>query len=186
MSLALLALLISCARPAPTGQTLDATNAGFRFDRGFLLYKEKPFTGHLVEKYDAEKLKSRTAYQGGKRSGSAETWYPSGEKDAIRFYRNGEKEGTHEGYWPNGQLRYRYFFKNGETEGDQWEWYSNGVPATHFQFSQGHEAGNQLAWRENGKLYINLVITNGRRYGLFNSKLCFTVKDGEAKMNGAE
>ncbi|MBL8995252.1 MAG: toxin-antitoxin system YwqK family antitoxin [Spirochaetia bacterium] len=178
--------LISCAHPVPENQALDATNAGFRLDRGFLFFHNKPFTGQVVEKYPGGNLKSRTSYQTGKRFGTAETWYPTGGKDAVRYYKNGEKEGTHEAWWPNGQLRFRYFFRNGETEGDQWEWYSNSAPATHFQYRKGHEAGPQVAWRENGKPYINLVITNGRHYGLFNSKLCFTVKDGEAKMRGTE
>jgi hypothetical protein len=30
-------------------------------------------------------------------------------------------------------------------------------------------------------LYVNYVMKNGKRYGLFNSRLCYKIKDGLAQ-----
>ncbi len=97
---------------------------------------------------------------------------------------NGKKIGTHTGWWPDGKMQFRYIFKDGEWEGEQTEWHSNGQTASLFHYHLGHETGVQKAWRENGRIYINLVVTNGQRYGLFNAKLCFQVKDGDVRIGG--
>ena len=34
-----------------------------------------------------------------------------------------------------------------------------------------------VGWRENGRTYINFVVRNGRKYGLMNARLCYSLKD---------
>jgi hypothetical protein len=36
-------------------------------------------------------------------------------------------------------------------------------------------------FRENGKVYMSFVVKNGRRYGLNNSNLCYTVLNGSGE-----
>lgn len=160
---------------------ISANDLSVRFNNGVLWYGNLPFSGVLAESYPNGRLKAKTEYQHGKKHGAERMWYPTGELYWRRNYQNGEKDGVHQGWWPNGQKKFLYHFVNGRYDGDAQEWYANGQLAKSQHFALGVEAGEQKAWRENGKLYVNYVMKNGKRYGLFNSRLCYKVKDGQAQ-----
>ena len=46
-------------------------------------------------------------------------------------------------------------------------------------YANGVEVGLQRAWRENGTLYANYEVRDGKRYGVVNARLCYSIKDGE-------
>ena len=66
---------------------------------------------------------------------------------------------------------------NGQPQQRGSEWYENGQPATTRHFQHGHEEGAQQSWTANGTLFSNYVVKDGRRYGLWGSKPCYTVKN---------
>ena len=105
--------------------------------------------------------------------------YPSGAVRWKRTYFHGVKEGIHVGWWANGHKQFEYHFHDGEYNGDFQEWYPNGSPATLLHYENGKETGLQRAWRENGTLYANYEARDGKQYGIINSRLCYSVKDGK-------
>lgn len=156
-----------------------------RWTNGVLWYADQPFSGALTETYSNGQMKAKTEYYRGLQHGTSWRWYEDGRPWWERRYRNGKKHGEHKGWWPNGQLKFLYHFANGEHEGEARDWYASGQLAQYFQYEKGREVGLQQAWRENGKLYVNYVVKAGRRYGLVNSRLCYTVKNGEAQYDSA-
>ncbi len=161
--------------------TLAANDPQLRLRNGVLFYDEQPFSGVLTEAYARGQLKAKTEYARGLQHGTSRMWYEEDQPLWQRQYQNGKKHGEHKGWWPNGQQKFLYHFANGEHKGEASDWYTNGQLAQRNQYERGQEAGLQQAWRENGKLYTNYVVKNGKRYGRFNSRLCYTVKNGEAQ-----
>ncbi len=161
--------------------TLAANDSQLHLCNGVLLYNEQPFSGVLSDTYDNGRLKTKTEYYRGRQHGTSWRWYEDGRLLWERQYQNGKKHGEHKGWWPNGARKFVYHFANGEHEGEARDWHPSGQLAQLQRYEQGQEAGLQQAWRENGKLYVNYVVKNGKRYGLVNSRLCYTVKNGEAQ-----
>jgi antitoxin component YwqK of YwqJK toxin-antitoxin module len=160
---------------------IAANDAGLSFLSDVLRYDSQPFSGVLVENFPNGQVKSKTEYRQGKKHGAEWMWYEDGKLYWERSYENGEKHGAHRGWWPNGRQKFLYRFENGTYEGEVLEWYDNGQLFRRLHYVKGEEAGEQKAWRENGKLYVNYVMKNGKRYGLFNSRLCYKIKDGLAQ-----
>lgn len=157
-----------------------------RLTNGVLLYANQPFSGVVTETYPNGQVKAKTEYYQGREHGTSWMWYEDGRPLWGRRYQNGKKHGQHEGRWPNGQQKFLYHFANGEHEGEARDWYASGQLAQCYQYEKGQEAGLQQAWRENGKLYANYVVKDGKRFGLVNSRLCYTVKDGEAQNDSTD
>ena len=144
----------------------------------YLMYKEKRFNG-IVRGYDENiNLKSREEYKEGMLEGLSKTWYPNGMVETERNYHAGDKVGIHRGWWQNGNSRFEYHFSKGLYDGEFKEWYENGKPLNIFIYSMGTEE-KAIGWRENGKTYINFVVRDGRKYGLTNARLCYSLKSEE-------
>lgn len=165
--------------------TVAADDPNLRFTNGVLFYAQQPFSGAVTEFYSTGQVKAKTEYYRGREHGTSWMWYEDGRPMWERRYQNGKKHGAHEGWWPNGQRKFLYQFANGEHEGEARDWYPNGQLAQCYRYEKGQESGLQQAWRENGKLYANYVVKEGKRFGLVNSRLCYTVKDGEAQNDAA-
>ena len=56
------------------------------------------------------------------------------------------------------------------------EWYENGQPFKFIVYKNGNDVEGK-AWRPNGKLYMNFINKDGRRYGLLNAQMCFSLKN---------
>lgn len=161
--------------------TVTEGDPSLRLTNGVLFYANQPFSGVVTEFYPNGLMKTKTEYDLGREHGTSWMWYEDGRFLWERRYQNGKKHGQHEGWWPNGQRKFLYHFANGEHEGEARDWYANGQLAQCYRYEKGQEVGLQQAWRENGKLYANYVVKEGKRFGLVNSRLCYTVKDGEAQ-----
>lgn len=174
-------LLQSCSSQQSNVAALSANDPALRFRNGVLFYEDQPFSGVITATYANGQLQTKTEYARGREHGTSSMWYEGGQLLWQREYRNGKKHGEHKGWWPNGARKFVYHFADGEHEGEASEWYANGPLAQRNQYLHGQEVGLQQAWRENGKLYANYLVKNGKRYGLVNSRLCYTVKDGEVQ-----
>ncbi len=112
-------------------------------------------------------------------------YYRSGALQWRRTYVQGVKDGVHEGWWENGQKKFEYHFVQGNYDGDVKEWHPSGAPSLLMHYRDGVETGLQRAWRENGTLYANYEARDGNQYGVVNSRLCYSVKDGEGAFHSA-
>ncbi len=153
------------------------TDSSFLVQKGkYSFVNERPIEGEVVEFYVLGGIKNQSTYANGLKHGPSTSWYPDGQKESVRYYVKGEKDGFHRGWWPNGNRRFEYNFNDGLYNGHFKEWYEDGKPLHDFQYNNGNEV-RAVGWRENGKTYINFVVRHGKKYGLTNARLCFSLVD---------
>lgn len=161
-------------------KTISDHDVLLQFKNGFWFYKGNLFSGTINRYFESNAIRQRTHYLDGKEDGGQLTYYPGEVISEKRFYAAGEKDSVHTGWWPNGNKRFEYHFAKGIYNGDYKEWYESGKPLKHIHYSNGIDDWGK-GWRETGKLYMNFAVKNGRRYGLNNSNLCYTVKNGNGE-----
>lgn len=155
--------------------TVIAGDTSLHLLNGVWYYKnEKPFTGIIKELYPDGKPKTVQRVKDGKQEGFTETFYNDGSAESKRWYMKGEKDSLHTGWWENGNKKYEYHFSNGNYNGLFTEWYQSGKMIQQVLYENGKEISGK-GWRENGKLYMSFVMKDGRRYGLFNANLCYSL-----------
>ena len=159
---------------------IEATDPLLHFENGQWFYKDKLFSGIITEKYSNSVVHHITGYVNGKEEGWQQTFFDDGKPEEKRYYHAGEKDSVHTGWWQNGNRRFEYHFWNGLYDGDYKEWYTTGEPLKHIHYTKGVDDWGK-GWRQNGKLYMNFVTKVGRRYGLNNSNLCYTIKNGDGE-----
>ena len=161
--------------------TFNATDPDLNFKNGYWYYKSDLFSGTILEHFENNAVHKKTQYLQGRENGWQIIFYPGGSLSEKRFYTNGEKDIVHTGWWPNGNMRFEYHFAKGIYDGDYKEWYETGEQLKYIHYTKGVDDWGK-GWRQNGKLYMNFVVRNGRRYGLNNSNLCYTVKNGSGEL----
>ena len=178
--------LFACTQPAEKtavlafqpiiipNKTVMVTDILLRLENGIYKYNGQLFSGYLQTNYPAGNIKSIQSFYNGKNEGWANEFFESGNKLSIRNYHLGEKDSVHTGWWDNGNLRFIYHFKNGSYNGDFKEFYSNGKPLKTILYNNGKDSCG-FGWRENGKPFMNYVNRDGRRYGLMNAQLCYSL-----------
>lgn len=173
--LILAAMMLACNRPQSETVVLASDSGLVQMGR-FLVYNNEKFSGDVIERFVSGQDKSVQHFENGLLEGKSKSWFPSGATETERNYHNGEKEGLHRGWWPNGNLRFEYEFSKGLYNGTFKEWYEKGMPLNLFTYKNGEEV-SAVGWRENGKTYINFIVREGRKYGLTNARLCYSLKD---------
>jgi len=157
------------------GITITSGDPALHLVNGIWFYKnEKPFSGIIKESYPDGKIKTIQPVKNGKQQDYTETFYRDGKPESKRWYSKGEKDSVHIGWWENGNKKYEYHFNNGNYHGLFTEWYQSGKIIQQVVYENGKEISGK-GWRENGKLYMSFVIKDGRRYGLFNANLCYSL-----------
>jgi len=184
--IALLSLLCACRQQAvdqayggkvtPLNLEVQRGDTALHFINGYWWYKHALFSGTIVQQDTTQQLATQQSYLSGKEHGWGFAWYANGKMESKRYYTNGEKDSLHTGWWYNGHKRFEYHFKQGKYHGDFKEFYETGEPLKHIVYDNGIEVSG-LAWRKNGKLYLNYIMRNGRRYGLINADLCYSLKN---------
>lgn len=161
-------------------KTANSTDPFLLFKNGYWLYKNNLFTGRIIEHFKSNTINKSTEYVNGKEEGWQTTFYPDGSLSEKRYFTKGEKDNLHTGWWQNGNKRFEYHFTNGVYNGDYKEWYQSGQLLKHIHYTNGTDDWGK-GWRESGKLYMNYIMKDGRRYGIVNSNLCYTVKNGKGE-----
>ena len=155
--------------------TVEAGDPALHLVNGTWFYKnEKPFYGGIRESYPGGRVRSLQKIENGKQQGHTETFYEDGKPESKRWYTKGEKDSVHTGWWENGNKKFEYHFNNGNYNGLFTEWYQSGKIIQEVIYDNGKEVSGK-GWRENRKLYMSFVMKNGRRYGLFNANLCYSL-----------
>lgn len=181
-----LLLIVSCVSHRDTASypvssiTIDSHDTSLHFIKGYWYRGNALFTGTIIERYTNDSVFHRTIYLEGKEEGWMYSYFPEGNISEKRYYHNGEKDSVHIGWWPNGKPRFEYHFTAGLYNGDFKEWYSEGEKFKYIRYKDGKEDWGK-GWRQNGKVYMSFIVRNGRRYGLENSNLCYTVKNGKGE-----
>lgn len=161
--------------------TVIAGDTALHLLNGVWYYKkEDPFTGIIKEVYPDGKIKTLQPIQSGMQQGFTETYYTNGSTESKRWYTKGEKDSLHTGWWEDGNKKYEYHFSNGNYNGLFTEWYQSGKMIQQVLYENGKEIFGK-GWRENGKLYMSFVMRDGRRYGLFNANLCYSLVKEDIK-----
>ena len=160
--------------------SVNKTDTSLRVINGSYFYRQQLFSGVITELYDNGAAHHKTSCGNGKEEGWTWMFYPDGKLSEKRYYHLGEKDSVHTGWWQNGNPRFEYHFTMSIYNGDYREWYNNGSAYKHIHYTNGtDDRGN--GWRENGKLFMNYTMRAGRRYGIINSNLCYTLKNGQGE-----
>lgn len=173
--------IISCAHDRKSSEELipalsvESTDTSLHFTNGYWFKSGLPFSGNIVHRYEDGKINERTGYYNGKEEGWSYAFFDNSLVSEKRYYHLGEKDSVHSGWWQNGKPRFVYHFKTGVYNGYFTEWYGSGAIYKEIYYVDGKE-DRAKGWRENGKVYMNFIVKEGRRYGLENSNLCFTVR----------
>lgn len=155
---------------------VNKTDTALRLINGVYYYRQQLFSGTITDSYETgAKHHEINCYQG-KEEGWTIMYYASGKIAEKRYYQAGEKDSVHTGWWENGSLRFEYHFSKGLYNGNYKEWYSSGAAYKHVHYTNGADEWGK-GWRENGKLFMNYMVREGRRYGIVNSNLCYTLKN---------
>jgi antitoxin component YwqK of YwqJK toxin-antitoxin module len=144
---------------------------------GLAMYNGEPFSGYTIEKYPNEQLKSRTAYERGKKHGLSQKWFENGVLSFETTLKNGKIHGSNKTWWKNGHIRSESHFEEGIPHGVQRQWYQSGALFKELHLAHGVEHGMQKSWRENGKIYNNYEAKDGRIFGLKRANLCYELED---------
>jgi antitoxin component YwqK of YwqJK toxin-antitoxin module len=155
---------------------INRDHENVKLKNGILYFKEKPFSGIVNTFYDDENIKSKSAYDQGKKEGFFLGWYRNGAQWFNRSYSKGLKSGIHKGWHQNGVQMFEYHFNNkGIYDGIVKDWFADGTLAKHFNFVEGKEAGSQKMWDLKGKIRANFYTVNTERHGLIGLKKCVSV-----------
>lgn len=157
--------------------SISSGDTALHLVNGTWFYKnDSTFTGIIKEFYPDGSVRCLQRLENGRQQGYTETYYNDGGPESRRWYSKGEKDSAHTGWWPNGNKKFEYHFTNGNYNGLFTEWYQSGKMIQQVVYESGKEISGK-GWRENGKLYMSFVMKEGRRYGLFNANLCYSVKE---------
>jgi len=164
------------SNPIIPSTTIHLPDPAFTINNGVAMYRQLPFSGTAILYYDSLRTKSSLQYLNGKQEGIEIAFFQNGQKESLRFYKAGEKDSVHNGWWPNGNRRFEYHFSHGQYDGDFTEWYEGGELGKRIVYNDGEELSGK-GWRQNGKPYMSYVMKDGRRYGLVNAQLCYSLKN---------
>ncbi len=158
----------------------DKEDANLHIINGVYYYGQQLFSGIIKDVYENGKTHHETSYYNGREEAWSFMYYADGTMAEKRYYHQGEKDSVHTGWWPNGKLRFEYHFSKGMYNGDYKEWYNSGQAYKHIHYASGVDDWGK-GWRENGRLFMNYTMVQGRRYGIVNSNLCYTVKNEQGE-----
>ncbi|NCI45349.1 toxin-antitoxin system YwqK family antitoxin [Sediminibacterium soli] len=160
----------------PARDTIPSRHPGLRFRNNLFYINGGLFSGVIRACYANGKTQFLVPVYAGMRHGIYRSFYADGSIFEIRCYQHNLANGRHLGYWRNGKRKFDYQYRDDRRNGYLYQWYENGKPYMVTHYIQDQEDGLQQAWRTSGKLFINYVAKNGRKYGLEETQLCYTVR----------
>lgn len=157
---------------------VSAQDPDLKFKEEGLFYKDKIFSGYIVNTFEANGVTRKTPFENGILEGRELETFLDGSLATERNYKNGQREGMQRGFYPNGNPRFEYNYEEGLLHGILKEWDSEGNLYSVTKMEKGQEVGRKV-WREDGQIYANYVFKNGKLVGLAGGKLCRQVKGGD-------
>ena len=166
------------------GQTVEYNLKMKRFEesQNVLYYKDSPFDGTLIKRYEDGSLSSKGSYKDGKAEGEWE-FYDEVRKGRMKSkgpYKDGKKNGLWETYDKYGELSSTGSYKDGKVDG-VWRFYveSFGDLKSRELYKDG-ERKEYESYHSNGKLESKGSIKNGKRNGHWE----FYYSSGKVKSKG--
>lgn len=155
---------------------MNGTSFNYNHDENkydIIPYVDNKIHGSL-KSFENEKLQSTIQYQNGKREGTAETFYPNGQRKSQSTFLHDQLNGQKWNYDENGSLISIFNYKNNKLHGAFWkleqelhcygifendeqtdfEWkiYPHGVAYQFSSYKDGKIHGNSYTYAENGTL----------------------------------
>ena len=116
------------------------------------IYKNKPFSGIIIEKFPNGKSKSWISMNNGLASGLWQEWYENGKLKFNGHWLNGKAHGLWEYYHENGVLRQEEFYDLETPIGIFRDYYNNGQVKLQSSWLNGKKHGIWKYYSENGIL----------------------------------
>mgnify|MGYP001997676289 CR=1 FL=1 len=103
----------------------------------YLSKSQKPFTGLSIEKSPSGNKISEAQFKEGLLDGTAKSFYPSGQVQAISNFSAGKESGISYGFTEDGKKIYEATYKNGNLEGSLIQWNTDGTKKREARYKIG-------------------------------------------------
>lgn len=125
--------------------------------------EETPFTGLLVQDYEAGVRKAAVEIQGGKAHGVSRGWFDNGQLEVQEHFTEGVSHGLRERWYRNGARRCTALIEAGKVQGEYCEWHDNGQLAVRMNVWDGSPEGEVEAWFPSGALKSRVRFEGGKQ-----------------------
>ncbi|MDX1957806.1 MAG: hypothetical protein SFU98_04485 [Leptospiraceae bacterium] len=143
---------------------------------GVQYFNHSLFSGELVSFFKDGTKQVSIHYKEGLKDGKEIVFFANGKPLYEKNYIAGKLEGTHYGWHENGKPRFLSNFKNDTFDGDNYTWYPSGKLESYKKFSNDKFLGHRY-WREDGSIFMNYIMKDDERIGLYGTKLCKKVRN---------
>lgn len=157
------------------GLAYEVSDPGFEIRDGVLYRENSRFSGWQQDHFPDGSVHSRSHYFKGLKDGDSEEYTLTGSLRARYHFSHGKKDGLQEGWFIEGPKLFEARYRSGLLQGLQTEWHLNGNVFRQQQFQEGHEMTRKILY-PSSEIFSNLVIKEGRSYGLDGGALCFEPK----------
>lgn len=130
--------------------------------RLFLLGKDRPFTGLLVESYPDGSIRSRSALVEGLLHGVSEGYYTNGQLEVQEEFRHGVAHGIRTKYHPNGNIKSQGAILDGQIDGIYRCWNDHGFLESEVEMRRGQVHGLSRAYYPSGCLRTLARLEDGQ------------------------
>lgn len=124
--------------------------------------------GPFEERDEQGELLVRGAFEGGRRSGSWERWFPGGGRESSGFWVAGRREGTWRWWFEGERPKKVGDYRDGVPHGPCTEWYANGELRAQGRFEAGLPEGTWRQWHPDGTIAAEGEYRNGVQQGVWN------------------
>ncbi len=124
-------------------------------------FKNKPFTGFLIENYANGKPKTWITMKDGLANGSWQEWLENGNLRYDANWKDGKAQGLWKYFHDNGKLRYEEAYIMDIANGISRAYFNSGTLQHDFFFLQGKKHGTWSYYSETGILLKQELYENG-------------------------
>src|SRR5262245_24467139 len=146
---------IFCAqwRRAATSSPIEEVHRSqleLRENRWYVVGQNVPYTGLVLETYEAGTLKSRSTISNGLLEGLSEGWYTNGQRQVAEQFRAGVSHGRRTKWHRDGRLLSEADIVNGQVHGLFRRWHEDGSLAEEMTLQNGQPDGASRAFYPSG------------------------------------
>src|SRR5437868_6923684 len=146
--------------PAPIPE-VHRKKLEMRADHWYLPGQNTGFTGLLLDTYENEALKSRSAVSNGLLHGLSQGWHTNGQQQVEEHFVAGISHGLRTKWHANGQKLSEVEIVNGKLQGTFRSWNENGERAEEVELKNGQPDGISKSYFPSGFLKAQVTLRNG-------------------------
>ena len=125
----------------------------------------------IVEQYfpGTKTLWERSGIKDGKKHGTKERFYESGEIWFRTEYVDGKKHGTHEEFYEDGEIEFRTGYVEDKRHGTHEEFYEDGEISIRTEYVEGEQCGPHKEFNPKGDLILDIMLEDGMQVNIKDS-----------------